>query len=294
MFLRIGLLLLTNIAVLIVAGIVMSLLGVGQMFDETGLNTTALLIFCFIFGMGGSFISLLLSKKIALWTTKTQLIKNPSNDIERWLVNEVKIMAERAGIGMPEVGIMPMQQANAFATGWNKDKALVAVSAGMLQRFNRDEIRAVMGHEVGHVANGDMVTMTLLQGVLNTFVLFFSRVIGYTVDKVVFKSDRPGIGYFFISILAQIVLGILASLILMWYSRYREFYADIAGAELSSKDAMISALQRLKAESGIPDEMPEALNAFGINAGKRKGLREMFATHPPLDVRIKALQEANI
>lgn len=294
---RIGLFLLTNIAIIIVAGIVMSLLGVGSMLDEsgTGLDLTNLLIICFIFGMTGSVISLLISKSIAKWSTKTQIIDSPRNATERWLMDDVREMSMRAGIDMPEVGIFPMSQANAFATGWNRNKALVAISSGMLERYSKEEIKAVMGHEIGHVANGDMITLALIQGVINTFVMFFARIIGFAVDRAVFKTER-GVGpaFYIVTIVAQIVLAILASIIVMWFSRYREFKADIAGAELGSRNGMISALRRLKAESGIPDQMPESMNAFGINSGKRSGIKALFMSHPPLDLRIKALQEAQI
>ncbi len=275
----------------------MSLLGVGSMLDEsgTGLDLTNLLIICFIFGMTGSIISLLISKSIAKWSTKTQIIDSPRNGTERWLMDEVREMSMRAGIDMPEVGIFPMSQANAFATGWNRNKALVAISSGMLERYSKEEIKAVMGHEIGHVANGDMITLALIQGVINTFVMFFARIIGFAVDRAVFKTER-GVGpaFYIVTIVAQIVLAILASIIVMWFSRYREFKADIAGAELGSRNGMISALRRLKAECGIPDQMPESMNAFGINSGKRSGIKALFMSHPPLDQRIKALQEAQI
>ena len=294
---RIGLFLLTNIAVILVATVIMSLLGVGSMLDETGTNLDLynLLIFCFVFGMVGSFISLLISKKMAKWSTKARIIDKPANATERWLVDEVRVMAREAGIGMPEVAIFPMKQSNAFATGWNRNKALVAVSEGMLERFSKDEIKAVMGHEIGHVANGDMVTLTLIQGVVNTFVLFFSRIIGFFVDRVVFKTQRGmGPGFWITTIVAQIVLGILASAIVMWFSRRREFKADIAGAKLGSRNGMIAALKRLKVESGVPNEMPESLNAFGITRGKMRGLKGLFMSHPPLDDRIAALEGARI
>ncbi len=291
---RIGLFILTNIAVITVAFIVMSLLGVGSYLDESGgLDLYNLLIFCFIFGMAGSFISLLISKPMARWTTKAKVIKEPTNATERWLLDEVRKMSNEAGIKMPDVAIFPMRQANAFATGWNKDKALVAVSSGMLERFTKEEVAAVMGHEIGHVANGDMVTLALIQGVVNTFVMFFARIIGYAVDKIVFKTERGfGIGYFITVIVAQIVLGILASAIVMWFSRKREFVADRDGAKYGSRQGMISALQRLKAESGVPNQMPESMAAFGITSGKLQGLKALFASHPPLDDRIRALQNA--
>lgn len=292
---RIGLFILTNIAVIAIASIVLSILGVESYLADsgTGLNLQSLMIFCLIYGMAASVISLFMSKWIAKWTTRTQVIKSPQNETERWLLDEVAAMAADAGIGMPEVGIFPMDQANAFATGWNKNKALVAVSSGMLQRYTREEIKAVMGHEIGHVANGDMVTLALIQGVVNAFVMFFARVIGYIVDKFVFKTERgTGIGFYVVTIVAQIVLGILASAIVMWFSRKREFVADQAGARLGSKAGMVAALQRLRAESGVPDQMPQSMNAFGINAGKRTGIKALFMSHPPLEDRIKALQEA--
>lgn len=288
---RIGLFLLTNIAIIALASVVLSIFGVGSYLDGTGLNLQSLMIFCLVYGMVASLISLLLSKTIAKWTTKTVIIKTPQNETERWLVEEVASMSRDAGIGMPDVGIFPMMQANAFATGWNKNKALVAISKGMLDRFEKEEIRAVLGHEIGHVANGDMVTLTLIQGVINAFVMFFSRIIAYAVDKIVFKTERGvGLGYYIVTIIAQIVLGILASMIVMWFSRRREFVADRAGAHLASTGGMIAALQRLKAESGLPDQMPESMNAFGISSGKRSGLKALFMSHPPLDERIMALK----
>ncbi len=293
---RIGLFILTNIAIIFVAGIVLSILGVGSMLDETGgLNLVNLLIICFVFGMLGSFISLLLSKTIAKWSTKAKIIESPRTQTERWLMDEVRNMATKAGIDMPDVAVFPMQQANAFATGWNRNKALVAISSGMLERYSKDEIRAVMGHEIGHVANGDMVTLTLIQGVLNTFVLFFARIIGHVVDRVVLRNEQGyGIGYFVVTIVMQIVFSIIAAMIVMWFSRRREFVADEAGARLGSKAGMISALRHLKAESKVPDQMPESMNAFGITSGKRQGLKALFMSHPPLEDRIKALEESSL
>lgn len=290
---RVFLFLATNIAILIVASITMSLLGVGSMLDESGtqLNLQALLIFCFIFGMAGSFISLLLSKKVVKWTMKPRMIDKPANAQEEWLVRTVERQAREAGIGMPEVGIFPAQQANAFATGWNKNNALVAVSAGMLQRFNKDEVEAVMGHEVGHVANGDMVTLALIQGVINTFVMFLARIVGFTVDRMVFKNEQGfGIGYFITTILTEILLAFLASMIVFWFSRRREFHADEAGARLGSRQGMINALERLKRDAQQPNPLPESMQAFGITGGKRSGLKKLFMTHPPLEDRIAALQ----
>ena len=283
----------TNLAIIVVASITLNLLGVGSFLDETGtnLNLQALLIFCFIFGMAGSVISLLLSKKIAKWSMKVKMIDKPQNSTEEWLVRTVERQAKEAGIGMPEVGIFEAQQANAFATGANRNKALVAVSSGMMQRFNRDEIEAVLGHEVGHVANGDMITLALIQGVVNTFVMFLARVIGFVVDRVVLKNERGlGIGYFVTTIAAEIVLAILASTIVFWFSRRREFVADRDGARLGSRSGMINALQRLKVESQVPNQLPESMRAFGITGGKRSGFKALFMTHPPLDERIAALQ----
>lgn len=294
---RIALFLLTNIAVIAVASIVLGLLGVDSSTIEgsTGLNIQALLIFSAVFGFTGSLISLFLSKPIAKWSAKVRVIKEPANPAEAWLVQTVQSLAENAGIGMPEVGIFPAQQSNAFATGWNRNSALVAVSAGLLNRFDKDEIRAVLGHEIGHVANGDMVTLTLIQGVVNTFVIFFSRIIGHVVDSFLRRDgDRsgPGIGYYATVIVAQIVLGIAASAIVMWFSRWREYHADAAGADLAGRSNMIRALQRLKAETEMPQQLPESLTAFGISEGKRKNFMQLFSSHPPLDDRIRALQEA--
>jgi len=289
---RIVLFLATNIAILIVASITMSLLGVGSFLDESGtnLNLQALLVFCLIFGMGISLVSLLFSKKIAKWTTKVKIIDQPRNEREQWLMRIVEEQSKEAGIGMPEVGIFPAQQANAFATGANRNKALVAVSEGMMQRFDREEIRAVMGHEIGHVANGDMITLALIQGVINAFVMFLARIVGFAVDRVVLKNEQGlGIGYFITTIVAEIVLAFLASMIVFWFSRRREFVADRAGARLGSRQGMINALQRLRAESNVPNQLPDSMQAFGITSGKRKGLKALFTTHPPLEDRIAAL-----
>jgi len=283
----------TNLAIIVVASITLSLLGVNSFLDETGtnLNLQALLIFCFVFGMAGSFISLLLSKKIAKWTMKVQIIDKPRNASEEWLFRTIESQSKEAGIGMPEVGVFQAQQANAFATGANRNKALVAVSSGMLGRFDKPEIEAVLGHEIGHVANGDMITLALIQGVVNTFVMFLARVVGFAVDRVILRNEEGlGLGYFITTIVAEIVLAILASTIVFWFSRKREFRADEAGARLGSRNGMINALQRLKAESKVPNQLPESMQAFGITGGKRSGIKALFSTHPPLEDRIAALQ----
>lgn len=291
---RIGLFLLTNIAVVLVASITLSILGVGSFLDESGssLNLLSLLIFCSVFGMSGAVISLLLSKKMAVWSTSTKIIDAPKTREELWLVETTRELSQKAGIGMPDVGVFPTEQSNAFATGANRNKALMAVSSGMLQRFNKNELRAVIGHEIAHIANGDMITMTLIQGVVNTFVMFLARIAGFVVDRVILKNERGlGIGYYVTTIVMEILLMILASIIVMWFSRQREFKADAGAAQLTSKEDMIGALQSLKREMGIPDQMPESLSAFGINAGQRSGFKAMFMTHPPLDERIAALQK---
>jgi heat shock protein HtpX len=287
---RIGLFLLTNLAVVIVASITLNLLGVGNYLQANGqMDLNSLLAFCAVFGMTGSIISLLISKWMAKRSTGTVIIETPRTADEQWLMSTVKELADKAGIGMPEVGIFPSPVSNAFATGWNRNSALVAVSAGLLQRFNRDEIKAVLAHEIGHVANGDMITLTLIQGVVNTFVMFFARIIGHTVDKVIFKTERGvGIGFYITTFIAEMVLGILASTIVMAFSRWREFRADAAGADFAGRAGMIAALQRLQAEQGMPNDMPGEMTAFGIREGKSK-FGELFMSHPPLEKRIAAL-----
>jgi heat shock protein HtpX len=289
---RILLFMATNIAVLVLVSVVFNLLGLEGILAANGvdLNLTGLLVFCALFGFTGSFASLLLSKFMAKRGTGTYVIETPKNRDEQWLVDTVASLAQDAGIGMPEVGIFPSDAANAFATGWNRNDALVAVSSGLMRRFDKDEVRAVLAHEIGHVANGDMITLTLIQGVVNTFVMFFARIIGHTVDRVVFKTERGyGLGYYAVTIVAEIVLGILASMIVMWFSRYREYRADAAGAQLAGSNSMIAALQRLKVEQGLPNELPGELTAFGIQPGGRTGLAALFSSHPPLDDRILAL-----
>ena len=290
---RIGLFLLTNLAVLLLASVTLKLLGFDSFMAANGvdLNLQALLVFCAVFGMSGSLVSLFLSKWMARRATGTRVIEQPRTREEQWLVRTVTELARDAGIGTPEIGIFPSPASNAFATGWNRNAALVAVSDGLLARFRPEEARAVLAHEIGHVANGDMVTLALIQGVVNTFVMFFARVIGHTVDRVVFKTERGhGIGFYLTTIVAEIVLGVLASMIVMWFSRRREFRADAAGAHLGGRNAMIAALERLKAEQDLPKQMPETLTAFGISGDLKQGLMALLRTHPPLDERIAALR----
>ena len=294
--LRIALFLATNMAILVVASITLNLLGFDSIMAANGidLNLGALLVFCGVFGMGGALVSLLISKWMAKRSMGVKIIERPANRQEQWLVDTVAELAQKAGVGMPEVGIFPSPNSNAFATGYNRNNALVAVSAGLLQRFSPEEAKAVLAHEIGHVANGDMITLTLIQGVVNTFVMFFARIIGHTVDRVVFKTERGfGIGYFITTIIAEIVLGILASTIVFWFSRWREFRADAAGADLASRGAMIAALQRLRSEQGLPNDMPGEMTAFGISGELKEGLMSLFLTHPPLEKRIAALQAAS-
>ena len=293
---RVFLFLATNLAVILLASVTFRLLGFESILYNNGvdLDLQALLVFCALIGFGGSFVSLLMSKAIAKWSTKAQVIEQPRTDAERWLLQTVGRLAKQAGIRTPEVAIFPSPEPNAFATGANRNKALVAVSVGLLENMHPDEVEAVLGHEIGHVANGDMVTLTLIQGVVHTFVLFLARVFGYFVDRVVLKNERGlGIGYWVATILAEIVLGILASAIVMWFSRQREFRADAAGADLAGRQKMIAALERLKRYQEAPSTMPDTLVAFGISAGARQGLRALFASHPPLQDRIAALQRAS-
>ncbi len=292
--LRIALFLLTNLAIVLVASITLSLLGFEGYLAANGvdLNLSSLLVFCFVFGMAGSFVSLLLSKTMAKMGTGTQIITQPQTADEKWLVDTVAELSKKAGIGMPEVGIFQSEVSNAFATGWDRNHALVAVSTGLLSRFSHDEARAVMAHEIGHVANGDMVTLALVQGVVNTFVMFFSRIIGHTIDRAVFKTERGhGPAFYITTFVAEIILGILASMIVFWFSRQREFRADAAGAQLAGAPAMIGALERLRAEQGAPSELPDSIVAFGIRTGGKNMMR-LFMTHPPLEERIAALQPA--
>jgi heat shock protein HtpX len=288
---RIVLFLLTNLAVVLVLGVVCSMLGADRYLTARGLNLPMLLVFSAIFGMGGSFISLAMSKWIAKMSTGAKVIEQPSSAAEAWLLATVEREARAAGIGVPEVAIYDAPEPNAFATGMSRNSALVAVSTGLLSAMNQEEIEAVLGHEISHVANGDMVTLTLLQGVLNTFVIFLSKVIGYAIDSAMRRDDDRGgvgMGYYISSIVLQIVFGILASMIVAWFSRYREFRADAGGAHLAGKRKMIAALQRLKAMHE-PSSLPQGMAAFGISGG----VANLFASHPPLDDRIQALQSAS-
>jgi len=287
---RIALFLLTNLAVVVVLGIVASLLGVNRYLTANGLNLGALLGFAFVMGFGGAIISLLISKPVAKWSAGVQIIEQPRNSDEAWILATVRGFAEKAGIGMPEVGIF-QGDPNAFATGAFKNSALVAVSTGLLQNMTREEVEAVIGHEVAHIANGDMVTMTLIQGVMNTFVVFLSRVIGYAVDSFLNKNNEnrsgPGIGYYVTTIVLDIVLGFLAAIVVAWFSRQREFRADAGATQLMGRrQPMINALARL---GGLhPAELPKSMQALGI-AG---GIGKLFSTHPPIEERIAALKNA--
>jgi heat shock protein HtpX len=290
---RILLFLMTNLAVLVLVSIIFNLLGFESILAANGvdLNLQALLVFCALFGFGGAFVSLFLSKWMAKKSTRTQLITQPTDRQSRWLLDTVAELSREAGIKMPEVGVFPSQAANAFATGWNRNDALVAVSSGLLNRFSPEEVKAVLAHEIGHVANGDMVTLSLIQGVVNTFVMFFARIIGHTVDRVIFKTERGyGIGYYVATFFAEIVLGILASMIVAWFSRLREYRADAAGASLAGRGAMISALERLQREQNLPNDLPGELTAFGIRDINKLGIAQMLASHPPLTARIEALR----
>lgn len=298
---RILLLVLTNFAVVIVLGIVWNVLdkmfGIGQMFQGMGLpaHFGYIAIMSIVLGFAGSLISLWMSKGAAKRSMGVQIIENPSTPEERWLVNTVARQAQQAGIGMPEVGIFHSNDPNAFATGAKKNDALVAVSTGLLQHMTEDEVEAVLGHEVAHVANGDMVTQTLLQGILNTFVFFFASVVGYLVDRMLSgnnngeQSSGHGFGYYIASMIAQVVFGMLASIIVMWFSRWREFHADQGGADLAGRQKMINALKRLQQAHAVED-LPGEMAAFGIAGGFGGGMKKLFMTHPPLEDRIAALE----
>ena len=291
---RILLFLATNAAVLVLISIVFQVLGLEGILAENGvdLNLGALLVMSAVIGFGGSFISLALSKFMAKRAMGVQLIEEPRNNAERWLVDTVRHQAEEAGIGMPDVGVFQSPDPNAFATGMSRNNALVAVSTGLLQNMRPEEVEAVLGHEVAHVANGDMITMGLLQGVVNTFVIFLSRVIGHVVDRVVFKTERGyGPAYFITSIVAQVFLSILASTIVMWFSRRREFRADEGGARLASRQQMIGALKALQ-RTQEPKDLPGEFAAFGISGRFAGGLKKLFLSHPPLEERIAALENS--
>lgn len=286
---RIFLFLATNMAIVLVLSVTMRVLGVEPYLNANGLNLTSLLIFAAVMGFGGSLISLAISKWMAKKSMGVRIIETPSTSQEFWLVETVKKYATDAGIGMPEVGIFDTPEANAFATGMNKNNALVAVSSGLLQQMSKGEAEAVIGHEIAHIANGDMVTLALIQGVVNTFVMFLSRVIGYAVDKIIFKTERgTGPAFFVTMIIAELVLGVLASIIVMWFSRKREFRADMGGASLAGRQNMIGALERLG--SLHPAPLPEKMAAFGIAGGGASGIKRLFMTHPPLEERIAALR----
>ena len=289
---RIFLFLLTNIAIMVILSITLRILGVESLLMQNGsdLNINALVIFSGVFGFGGAFISLAISKWMAKRMTGAVVIVSPNSNIEKWLIETVKKQSEIVGIKMPEVAIFPSIQMNAFATGASKNNALVAVSQGLLDNMTQGEIEAVVGHEMSHVANGDMVTLTLIQGVVNTFVIFFSRVIGHIVDRVILKNQRGyGIGYFVTTIFAQVILSILASIIVMYFSRKREYIADTGGADLAGHQNMINALKRLGQKE--PEPLPEQLAAFGIGEKPKSNRSQLWSSHPPLEDRIKALEK---
>ena len=289
---RILLFLATNFAVMALIGMVFQLLGIQGMLQANGvdLNLQAVMVMSLIVGFSGSIISLFMSKSMARRSMGVRVIEQPANNAERWLVETVYRQAERAGIGRPEVGIFDSPQPNAFATGANKNAALVAVSTGLLNAMTQDEVEAVLGHEVSHVANGDMVTMALIQGVVNTFVMFLSTVIGHIVDRVVFKTERGhGPAYYITSIVAQLVLSVLATMIVMWFSRQREFRADRGGAELAGRQKMIASLRRLQ-QAHATEDLPDQMAAFGIAGSVGEGIKALFLSHPPLEQRIAALE----
>ena len=291
---RVVLFLLTNLAIMLVLGIVISVLGLGQVLDEQGidLDLQALLVLSAVVGMTGSVVSLAMSKFMAKRMTNAQVIEVAHTEQEEWLFKTVQRQAQAAGIGMPEVAIYDAPDMNAFATGMFRNSALVAVSTGLLAAMKRDEVEAVLAHEVSHVANGDMITLALIQGVVNTFVFFLSRVVGHVVDRVVFKTERGhGPAYWITAIVAQVVLGILASAIVMWFSRQREFRADAGGANIAGRQKMVGALKRLQQSANQP-HLPEQLEAFGISGGMGVGIKRLFMSHPPPEERIEALQRS--
>ncbi len=282
----------TNMAVMALVSIVFQMFGIQGMLAANGvdLNLQAVMIMSLVVGFSGSIISLFMSKSMAKRSMGVQIIEQPANNAERWLQETVYRQAERAGIGRPEVGIFDSAQPNAFATGANRNAALVAVSSGLLNHMTQDEVEAVLGHEISHVANGDMITMALLQGVVNTFVMFFSTVIGHLIDRIVFKTERGhGPAYYVTSIVAQLLLSVLASIIVMWFSRRREFRADQGGADLAGREKMIASLRRLQ-QTPNPEDLPDEMAAFGISGGVGDGIKALFLTHPPLEQRIAALE----
>lgn len=289
---RVFLFLLTNLGIVLVLSVMAQVLGLNRYLDANGLNLGSLLGFAALMGMGGAFISLAISKWSALRMVGGQVIISPQNTSEAWLLATVQLYAKEAGIGMPQVAIYDSADVNAFATGMNRNNALVAVSTGLLRQLRREEAEAVIGHEIAHIANGDMVTLALIQGVVNTFVIFLARVIGYAVDKLVFKNEKgQGIGFFVTYFIAELVLGVLASIIVMWFSRQREFRADAGGARLAGRHNMIAALEALR-RAHEPAALPEKMAAFGIAGGNSvSGLRRLFMTHPPLEERIHALRQ---
>ena len=288
---RIFYFLVTNLAIVFVLSITMRLLGVEPFLNANGLNLNSLLIFAAVMGFGGAFISLAISKWSAKQMSGAVTIDNPKTPDEIWLMNIVKYQSQAVGIQMPEVAIFNSPVVNAFATGMSRNSSLVAVSSGLLEMMTKDEAEAVIGHEISHIANGDMVTLTLIQGVVNTFVLFFSRVIGYTVDKVVFKTkEGTGPAFFITMIISELLLGVLASIVVMWFSRQREYRADMGGGQLAGKQKMIAALKRLKAQYES-STLPKSIAALGISGEQGMGLKELFSTHPSLDDRIARLQQ---
>ena len=293
---RIFFFLVTNIAILLVLSVFLSLIGFTGILQNNGvdLDYDSLMLFSLVFGMGGSFISLYMSKWMAKSLAGVKVIKTPNNEFEKWYFDVVTRQSQQLGLKMPEIGIFNSPQPNAFATGSSRNSSLVALSTGLISSMKRNEVEAVIGHEMSHVANGDMVTLSLIQGIINAFVIFFSRVIGHFVDRVILKNERGyGIGYFFTVIFAQVILGILASTIVCWFSRRREFRADYGGAQLTSKESMISSLRVL--EKMTAAKLPDQMLAFGIsNIGNESSLKKLFSTHPPISERIRALEEANL
>jgi len=290
MFKRITLFLITNLAIVFVLSIVLNLLGVGPMLNQQGLDMTSLVVFAAVFGFGGSLLSLVISKWTAKRLTGARVITSPANELEAWLLEVVRRQSQQAGISMPEVAVYDAPDVNAFAPGMRRNSSLVAVSTGLLRAMDRNEAEAVLAHEVSHVANGDMITLALIQGVVNTFVIVASRLVGYLVDRVVFRTERGhGPGFFITSLVAQLVFGILASMVVCWFSRQREFRADAGAADLAGRDKMVAALEKLRRTAGQP-HLPDQMSAFGISGTTGGGVKQLFMTHPPLEVRIEALK----